>query len=289
MSFSSEVKTELCKIKSQKSCCLLAECAGMLLFSRRLNADKISFYTEYDYVADHLCYIMKKRMKITAEHIITDGGINKVTVQNAADRKAIVSQLKDGEKPSDRFLKNDCCVSAMLRGIFLACGSITDPNKEYRMEFVCPSRLMAQYLFGFLSGLIENPKMAERDGVYYVYYKNSESIEDMLTTVGAVNASLSVMEIKVVKNMRNKVNRISNFENANFVKTVHAAVDQNDAIEKIIAAGLLDTLTEQLRDTALLRRDNPDASLSQLCSISGCSRSGLNHRLNRLVEIAKMI
>lgn len=289
MSFSSEVKTELCKIKSQKSCCLLAECAGMLLFSRHLNADKISFYTEFDYVADHLCYIMKKRMKITAEHIITDGGINKVTVPNAADRQAIISQIKDGERPSDGFLKNDCCVSAMLRGIFLACGSITDPNKEYRMEFVCPSRLMAQYLFGFLSGLIENPKMAERDGVYYVYYKNSESIEDMLTTVGAVNASLSVMEVKVVKNMRNKVNRISNFENANFVKTVHAAVDQNDAIEKIIAAGLLDTLTDQLRDTALLRRDNPDASLSQLCNISGCSRSGLNHRLNRLVEIAKMI
>lgn len=286
MSFSSEVKSELCKIKLHKSCCLLAECAGMLLFSRRLEREKIIFYTEYGCVAEHLCYLLKKRFKITAEHIVTDGGVNKVTVPDAPDRETIVSRFKDGDKPSDSFLKNDCCVSAFLRGIFLACGSVSDPNKEYRVEFVCPSHLMAQYLYGLLSGIIENPKIAERDGVYYVYYKHSEAIEDMLTTIGAVNSSLSVMEIKVVKDMRNKVNRVSNFENANFVKTVHAASDQNDAIEKLINTGVLDSLPDQLRQTAILRRDNPDASLSQLCALSGCSRSGLNHRLKRLIEIA---
>ena len=145
---------------------------------------------------------------------------------------------------------------------------------------------MAQYLYGFLSGIIENPKMAERDGVYYVYYKHSEAVEDMLTLVGAANAALEVMEIKVEKDMRNKLNRVNNFENANLAKTVNAAVDQTEAIKKIIAAGKLDSLSEALRETAILRKENPDSSLSQLCKISGCSRSGLNHRLKRLIEIA---
>ncbi len=289
MSFSSDVKAELCRIKPHKSCCLLAECAGMLLFSRNLTDEKISFYTDFDFVAEHLCYLIKKRLKITAEHIITDGGVNKVEVLSRHDRETIVSRLKIGDKPADGILQNECCLSAFLRGVFLSCGSLTDPNKEYRLEFVCPSHLMAQYLYGFLSGIIENPKMAERDGVYYVYYKHSEAVEDMLTFVGAANAALSVMEIKVEKDYRNKVNRVNNFENANLAKTVNAAVDQRLAIEKIIAEGLLDTLSDNLRETALLRRDNPDASLSQLCEISGCSRSGLNHRLKRLMEIANEI
>ncbi len=289
MSFSSDVKAELCQIKSHKSCCLLAECGGMLLFSRNFSEEKVGFYTDFDFVAEHLCFLIKKRLKITAEHIVTDGGANKVEISSRNDREAVVSRFKDGDRPSDRFLQNDCCLSAFLRGVFLSCGSLTDPNKEYRLEFVCPSHLMAQYLFGFLSGIIENPKMAERDGNYYVYYKHSEAIEDMLTLVGAANAALEVMEIKVEKDYRNKVNRVNNFENANFAKTVNAAVDQNNAIEKIISAGILDTLTDSLRETALLRRENPDASLSQLCELSGCSRSGLNHRLKRLIEIAAEI
>lgn len=289
MSFSSDVKSELCRMRHTKSCCLTAECAGMLLFSRHLSEQKISFYTDYSDVADHLCFLLKKRMKANFEHIVTDGGINKVTVPDLNDRKLIVSKLKSGDKPSDNLIQNDCCVSAFLRGVFLSCGFLTDPNKEYRLEFLCPSKMMAQYLFGFLSGIIENPKMVERDGAYYVYYKNSVAVEDMLTLVGAVNASLTVMEIKVEKDMRNKINRVSNFENANFVKTVHAASDQTSAIRKIIDKGMLDTLTDPLKAAAILRRDNPDASLSQLCEISGCSRSGLNHRLKRLIEIANSI
>ena len=239
-----------------------------------------------DFVAEHLCYLMKKRLKIVAEHIITDGGVNKVEVMPRCDRETIVARMKNGDKPADGLIQNECCLAAFLRGVFLSCGSLTDPNKEYRLEFVCPSHLMAQYLYGFLSGIIENPKIAERDGVYYVYYKHSEAVEDMLTLVGAANAALEVMEIKVEKDMRNKLNRVNNFENANLAKTVNAAVDQTEAIEKIIAAGKLDSLSEALRETAVLRKDNPDSSLSQLCEISGCSRSGLNHRLKRLIEIA---
>lgn len=289
MSFSSEVKFELCKMRHTKSCCLTAECAGMLLFSRHLSEEKISFYTDYSGVAEHLCFLLKKRMKVNFEHVVTDGGVNKVTVPELTDRKFIISKLKSGDKPSDNLIQNDCCVSAFLRGVFLSCGFLTDPNKEYRLEFLCPSKKMAQYLFGFLSGIIENPKMVERDGAYYVYYKHSAAVEDMLTLVGAVNASLAVMEIKVEKDMRNKINRVSNFENANFVKTVHASGDQTAAINKIIEKGLLDTLTDPLKEAAILRRDNPEASLSQLCQISGCSRSGLNHRLKRLIEIADSI
>ncbi len=287
MSFSSDVKYELCQIKSHKSCCLIAECAGMLLFSRSLTDEKVSFYTDFDFVAEHLCYLLKKRLKINARHITTDGGVNKVEVMSQHDRETVVSRMKNGDKPSDNLIQNECCLASFFRGVFLSCGSLTDPNKEYRLEFVCPSHLMAQYLYGLLSGIIENPKMAERDGVYYVYYKHSEAVEDMLTLIGAANAALQVMEIKVEKDYRNKVNRVTNFENANFAKTVNAAVDQTEAIEKIIAAGKLETLSDSLRETAILRKENPDSSLSQLCEISGCSRSGLNHRLKRLIEIAE--
>lgn len=286
MSFSSDVKAELCRIKGTRSCCLLAECAGMLLFARHLSEEKISFYTEYDYVAEHLCYLLKKRFKITAEHTVTDKGVNKVTVPDASDRAAIIARMKTGDRPCDSLLKNDCCVSAFLRGAFLSCGIVTDPNKGYRLEFVCPSHIMAQYLFALLVGMIDGAKMAERDGQYCVYYKYSTAIEDFLTVAGAVNSSLSLMEIKVVKDMRNKLNRVNNFENANLKKTVNAAVDQLNAIKKLADSGVLDTLPDPLRETAALRADNPDASLKSLCELSGMSRSGLNHRLQRLVELA---
>ena len=121
-----------------------------------------------------------------------------------------------------------------------------------------------------------------------LYYKDSGHIEDMLTFMGAVNASLQVMEVKVVKDVRNRMNRITNCETANIDKTVAASVNQSNAIRKIDSRIGIDSLPEDLREIARLRLENPEMSLSALARELSrpISRSGVNHRLKRICSIA---
>ena len=130
-----------------------------------------------------------------------------------------------------------------------------------------------------------------RKSKHIIYFKVSEKIEDFLTTIGAMNSSLELMGIKMHKDMVNHVNRRVNFENANLNRTVEAAITQVEAIEKIEKRMGLDSLPAPLREIAVMRMDNPEVSLSELAQMVAppLTRSGVNHRLKRLVEIADSI
>ena len=124
-----------------------------------------------------------------------------------------------------------------------------------------------------------------------LYTKNSNTVEDLLTFMGAGGETLNLIGVKVYKSVRNKSNRQNNCETSNILKTADAAYKQCAAIQKLEKKGLLKTLPEELYEVAILRRENPDMSLSGLCKLSSShlTRSGFNHRMNRLLEIAKEV
>ena len=130
------------------------------------------------------------------------------------------------------------------------------------------------------------PKMVSRNNNYVTYIKRSEAIADFLTTVGAPLSAMEIMNAKVEKNLRNGVNRWSNCDVANLGKAVEAAQSQIEAIRRLEKNAGLDSLPDKLRETARLRIENPELSLAQLAALAEVSKSCLNHRLRKLVELA---
>lgn len=188
-------------------------------------------------------------------------------------------------------LENPCCTAAFLRGVFLSCGSVTNPEREYHLELVVPFQLLAQDLQLLLTraeGLDLQPAVTNRKGSFIVYLKGSEQIADFLTLIGAPHNSMELMQVKMLKEVRNDVNRKMNFETANLDKTATASARQLIAIEAIQTHIGLEQLPEDLQEIARLRYENPDMSLRELGEnlATPLSRSGVNHRLRRLTEIA---
>ena len=182
---------------------------------------------------------------------------------------------------------------AFLRGVFVSCGSVTDPNKEYHLEIVLPENSRTPVLMDFIAehgmSLKETARGGSRSKKTVLYAKESELIEDFLTYIGAANHSMEIMQVKIVKDFRNRVNRSVNCESANLDKTVAASNRSTADIEYIFSTMGADWLSPELRETARLRVENPEMSLSELCGMfpEKISRSGLNHRLKKISKLAE--
>ena len=151
------------------------------------------------------------------------------------------------------------------------------------MEFTVPYQNLAASFVTMLEEKELKPGLTNRKGYHILYFKGSEAIEDCLYLMGASGAMLNV---KIVKDIRNSANRKANCETANIERMVQAVRVQLDAIEKIRRLRGLEYLSEDLHAMARLREENPDSSLSELAEMSALSRSGVNHRLRRIVDIA---
>ncbi|MCL2089485.1 MAG: DNA-binding protein WhiA [Oscillospiraceae bacterium] len=182
----------------------------------------------------------------------------------------------------------DCCLSSFFRGAFIACGNISDPEREYHLEFKASSQRSAEEFADLMSESGFGFKTVKRMDRYAVYIKESEQIEDILTMIGAVKSSMDLMETKIVKDVRNNINRKTNCETANIGRTVDAAAKQVENIKLISRRMGLECLPERLRTAARLRLDNPEASLNELAALpqNNLSKSGLYHRLNKISQIA---
>lgn len=291
-SFSLNLKSELCKHKPT-GCCRIAECYGLLLFSRSFCKADISFRTKSRDTADIYSSLIKLCFGVHTVMTENENGTSfTVTVAGEADRNKIVNYYDSGEADwimNPKFLKRTCCRWAFLRGAFLACGSMNDPEKGYHLEFAVKDPTLAFAFSAFLELFGHKPKHSTRKNVTAVYYSDNNSIEEILGGMGASQFTLEFIEVTVVKDMRNALNRKNNFETSNIGKTVSAAVKQNEAISFLEENRLLQMLPDELYEVAVARRDNPDASLSALCEIigGGISRSGINHRLQRIIEVAE--
>ncbi|MGI5893199.1 MAG: DNA-binding protein WhiA [Candidatus Merdivicinus sp.] len=295
MTFSQQVKQELCRLEIRRECCGLAELYGMLLFSRSFAAEGQIFATENKQIAEYFAQLaaglagMVVTIRTDFHKKAGDAGRYSVVVEDACERDLLFRKFGLG-MPSlnPLLLENNCCPAAFFRGIFLLYGSVTNPEREYHLELAAPSAYMAEevYLLGQNVGM--QWKISRRKGNFILYMKESEQIEDFLTYIGATKATLQLMDIKIVKDMRNKVNRTTNCETANLDKTVGASREQVADIAYIQSQCGLSYLDEDLRKLAELRLENPECSLRELAEMLDppLSRSGVNHRLKRIQQVA---
>lgn len=208
--------------------------------------------------------------------------------------KTYVLEIEDGSlifnhDVPEEFIKDENLKRSYIKGAFLASGSVSDPEKQYHLEFVTHSEHYAGEFKKLLKTYGLKGKIVERQGNFVVYIKEGEQISDMLGVIGAHNSLLELENIRIIKDMRNNVNRIVNCETANLTKTVNAAVRQVESIKKIQKEYGLKRLPEQLREIAKLRLKHQDMPLVELGELLNppIGKSGVNHRLRKIEKIAQ--
>lgn len=292
MSFSQDVKNELLKIEYENSCCEKAMLYGICIFGKSFSSFGVSMQSENEELAKHYKELIKKYCNVECAVKRSPGGRNySVNIEDSTDCDKILGAFGHSDKGSLKINHSnfDCegCINAFVAGTFLSCGTVSTPQKDYHLEFTVPYLNLSKSLVTLLGEIELSPKTSNRKGYNIIYFKGSEAIEDCLYLMGASSAMFEMMNIEIVKDFRNKANRTANCEAANIEKTVKASFTHIKAIEKIESTKGLDYLKNDLKEMAVLRRDNPELSLAELSKLSGMSRSGVNHRLKRITQIAE--
>lgn len=295
MSFSQDVKNEIVQKKITRECCALAASYGIACFGRYFDSKGLVLHTELLGVAQYA----KRLFGICGVHgaIITkerpSGPLYEFKVDDPQEVDKMLKLFHCEEEQvsrhiDPRLIRCGHCFPAFVASAFLCCGTMTDPSKEYNLEFLCPRYNLAKDLEGILAEHEFTPRRTVRKGVNVIYVKASEQVADLLTFMGAGGAAMQIMDHKMFKELRNKTNRLNNCEMANIDKVVTANVAARKAIEYLQEKGDFDALPAPLRQAAQLRLDWPDLSLAQLVQKSPepISKSGLSHRLKKLEQLA---
>ena len=297
MSFSSEVKDEMCRVDVHRKCCALAECYGAFLYGNTFTSGEIKIITENRAFAERLPKLMKKAFGFEPDMLPDEkkGGKLIISVTDSEKNEAILQAFgyswdtNVSHHINLAMLEDECCKVAFLRGVFLAGGSVTDPEKRYHLELVTNHRSVSGELYSLLLEMGFEPKETERAGSRITYFKQSNYIEDILTLIGAPVSSMKIMNAKLEKELINDVNRRVNCETANINKTVSAAMKQVNDIRYIRDTIGLKELPEGLREIAELRLEYPNETLKELGDLlsTPLGKSGVNHRLRKLSEMAE--
>lgn len=297
-SFAGKVKNELCRVPVQRLCCARAEAYGVLLYGNTFSPTEVRLITESADFAARLPRLFQRAFGLKFDRLPEEERgklIFGITDRSKLDR--IINQL--GYDPRQNLvlhvnfglLEDECCRTAFLRGAFLAGGSVTDPEKRYHLELDTGHAQASREVAALLTEKGFLPHSVRRGGSSVIYFKQSEHIEDLLTTIGAPAAAMDIMTAKVDKEIRNGANRAMNCDMANVNKTIDAALEQKNAIQRLQENGRLERLPEKLRQTALLRLQYPEMSLSQLAEKCDppVTKSCMNHRMRKLLEEAKKL
>lgn len=296
MSFAGDVKTELCRAPLGRKCCAQAEAYGALLYCNTFHAGQARIVTENGAFAQRLPVLFKKAFHLTFDRL--PQGEGKQVFEITAPEKLAALYQAFGGHPREVALhlnfavvEENCCRSAFLRGAFLAGGSVTDPRKGYHLELATSHHSVSREVLALMRELDQEPKSAQRKGNAVIYFKQSDKIEDFLTCIGAPVASMEVMNAKLERDLRGKVNRRVNCDAANLDKAVEAAMSQVEAIRRLEKEGALITLPDKLREAAALRLAHPEDTLAQLAQRCDppITKSALNHRLRKLVELGREV
>ena len=300
MSFSADVKRELCGVSTSEKSELYAELYGMLLFCNRFSSREIVYKTENKYSAlrfedlltELFTPIIEKKSDLAPK--VKDTGLYKVSIMIPDECRRIFEYYGHTTKEiklriNRANLGAESLYAPFLRGVFLSCGSVTDPQKGNHLELMVRHKTLAENLMHFI-GEVEvfsvNPKVISRKGSYLVYIKGSDNICDFLGFIGAGNSVMRIIETSAYKDMINDLTRRQNSELSNIRKLADAAAKQIRAINIIKDRDGLDSLPEELRSLCELRLENPEMSLKELAAELKISRSGVNHRIDRLYKIA---
>lgn len=304
MSFSSEVKDELVKHASASRHCQLAELSAILHFCGVLNRDEngrlvLGLQTENGCVIRKCFTLLKKAYNIETNivqrnHMCVDLPMEEDILEKLLRATKYLDEdgLKRFMTPVNRVVvKNSCCRRAFIRGAFLCIGSMSDPGKSYHLEFVCDTRPQAEQITEQLGYFEIDARIIARKKYQVVYIKEGSQIVDLLNVMEAYVSLMNFENERIYKEMRNSVNRRVNCEAANITKTVNASARQVEDIILIRDTRGLDSLPDNLRDMANVRLEYPDATLTELGRYLSepVGKSGVNHRLRRLSEIAEAI
>ena len=291
MSFCGDIKKELSEIRVSR-CCTQALTYGLLLFSRSFTAKKISMQSENRSVVKLYASMINKNYDAIVT--ITEGSSKNTTyraeVEDDIDRLKILASVDFGiidGKISHEFFNRSCCEAAFVRGAFLSCGQMTDPEKSYRVDFSVKNEALAKELQEILARHEVKANISTRGKGFVVYIKRSEMIINLLALMGASMRSLELIETTIIKEANNKTNRMFNCDGANIKKTIEASIKQRTAIEYLIKREMLSSLPKELISAANLRMKYPESSLKDLSknSTEPITVSGLNHTLKRIIEI----
>ena len=310
MSFATETKVELSRIQPEKTCCQLAEIAGFLRVAGSIRLAgpgrfKIVISTDSPAVARHYKRLIASYFRVETELEIEDaqglktGHIYMLTIDPNMHSESILREtgilmIRQGNNYItdgiyDGIIRTKCCRKAYLRGIFLGAGTISDPQKGYHLEFTCNSEILAKDLRRLINTFDDlSAKITRRKERYVVYMKNAQYISDTLAIMGAHSRVLKLEEVRLNKDLVNRATRLTNCDSANMDRTLDASVKQKEAIQKIRETCGIDALPGKLRELALLREMNPDASLTQLGEMLNppLKKSGVNNRMKRILDFA---
>ncbi len=311
ITFSGRVKEELSRQWSEARHCQIAETAAIISMCGRIGIGSrenysVKVHTENISVARKYFTLLKKTFNIKAEIFVArnreNGNISYTVMIKQHDNAMKVLQAskligQDGEiieemsTVKNMVIQKSCCKRAFIRGAFLAAGSMSNPEKSYHIEIVCAAEKKAKQLQEIINSFDLDSKIILRKRAYVLYLKEGAQIVDLLNVMEATNALMEMENVRILKEMRNSVNRKVNCETANISKTVSAAVKQADDIRYIRDHMGLGQLPEGLREIAELRLEYPNATLKELGDLLSApiGKSGVNHRLRRLSEIAEEI
>lgn len=311
MTFSGKVKEELSKHWSNAKHCQIAEIAAIVSMCGKVSIDSRERYsvkvrTENLSVARKCFTLLQKTFNIVTETFVSRNATRgnttyTVIIKQHADAIKVLQAAKlideqgeiseDFSTATNPIVQKSCCKRAFLRGAFLSTGSVSNPEKSYHIEIVCATRGKAQQIQKLMQDFELDAKVILRKKSYVVYLKEGSQIVDLLNVMEAPIALMDMENVRILKEMRNAVNRQVNCETANINKTVFAAVKQVKDIQYIKDTIGFSELPEGLREIAELRVANPNASLKELGNMltEPLGKSGVNHRLRKLSEIAETL
>lgn len=304
-SFTSVIKSELCKLPLKDDCCAAAELLGVICYGGFIKNNSLNVRIENISVAKRIFSLSRIIFKRTPSIYKTEFNKKTFNVVCISDEENLEETLEFFKlvrisrnnknfimfSANEKFTGKYCCKQAFLRGAFLVAGTIADPDRQYHLEITTKHRHLYKDTQNVFNDIELNPKLFNRNGNYMLYFKDSESIFDFLGNIGATSNMLEYQNVRIMKEINNNMNRVINCETANFNKVLLACEGQLDAINKIAETIGLDSLDVNLRELCFIRLENPDMSLKEIVDLMNgkVSRSSINRRFKKIEEIAKSI
>jgi DNA-binding protein WhiA len=309
LSYTSEIKSEISQ-NQLKPCCVKAQLAALMQCDATLTISnqqwQLHFKTENPTTAKRFWLLLKQQYNLTPQLAI----MKKVKLKKNYSYVVLIKsrvkeiledlQLMDDKGFADhvsyRVVKKECCARAFLAGAFLASGSVNSPiNSNYHLEIALNEEKFASFVIRLMKRFDLPAKMIKRRNQYVVYLKASDKISDFLRAIAAYEGVMKFEDIRIQRDFTNSLTRLDNCEVANEMKTLKAATIQIEAIEYLQKHDMFELLNERLKEVALLRQMNPEASLNELSELyqsqtgNKMSKSGMKHRFNKIMaEMEKL-
>lgn len=304
-SFASDVKNALSRTDAERDCCRTAELAALLRMGASMVTDgEYGLGLRFEAASAAVARRVIRLLRTMDAAIETSVAMER---KPQLRRRIYIVNIAAGEGVTPlltrlgflgggalagtdmALLRKKCCRAAYLRGAFLGGGSVNRPEASCHLEITAKRAALGRALHTLLRRLHFPVGLTDRRETYVVYLKESDAVMDFLALIGAEEAAEEIEVARNLKEVRAQVNRLVNVETANLQRAVDAASDQLAAIERLAAAGRLTTLSEDLRETAEMRRAHPEISMAELAALCHISKSGMSHRLRKLCTMAEEV